>query len=200
MKTITIKGTKRENVGKKATKALRNAEQVPCVLYGAGEPIHFAAKEIAFKNLVYTPNVYTATLEIDGEQFVSVMQDIQFHPVTDKILHIDFYRLIDDKEVALEIPVKLLGNAPGVMLGGSLRFPNRKLKVKALPANLPDTIDVDISHLNIGDKIYVSQVEIENVTLLHPENTVVAQVRMSRVTRSIETEGDAEESNDKAKK
>ena len=184
MKTITIKGFKRESVGKKATKALRNAEQVPCVLYGAGEPVHFAAPEIAFKSLVYTPNVYTATIDLDREQFVTVMQDIQFHPVKDKILHIDFYRLVDDKEVTLEIPVKLEGNAQGVMLGGSLRFPNRKLKIKALPAHLPDAITVDITHLNIGDKFYVSEIQLENCKILHPENTVVAQVRMSRAVVS----------------
>ena len=194
MKTILIKGSKRESVGKQSTKALRNAEQVPCVLYGGkDEVIHFSAMERAFKELVYTPNVYTATLDLDGKTFTCVMQDIQFHPVTDKILHIDFYKLVENKPVTLELPVKLLGSSPGVMVGGVLRFPNRKLKVKALLANLPDTIEADISELNIGDKLYVSQIALENCEILHPANTVVAQVRMSRVAKSVSDEEESTE-------
>jgi len=184
MKSITIKGSKRESVGKAATKALRNADKVPCVLYGGENVIHFAAEEKAFRNLVYTPNVYTATIDLDGELANCILQDIQFHPVTDKILHIDFYQLFEDKEVTMDIPVNLIGNAPGVVVGGSLRFPKRKLKVKALPANLPDSIDADISKLNIGDKLFVSEVALKDCTILHPENTVVAQVRMSRAAKA----------------
>ena len=156
MKSITIKGSKRESVGKAATKALRNADKVPCVLYGGENVLHFSAEEKAFKKLVYTPNVYTATIELAGEKINAILQDIQFHPVSDKILHIDFYQLFDDKEITMEIPVTLKGNAPGVMAGGSLRFPKRKLKIKALPADLPDTIDADISKLEIGDNVFVS--------------------------------------------
>jgi len=181
MQSITIKGTKRESVGKKETKALRNAEKVPCVIYGSGDTIHFSAEEKAFKKLVYTPNVYTATIELEGgDTFQAILQDIQFHPVTDRILHIDFYQLSDDKEVTMNIPVVLNGNAPGVMNGGSLRFTNRKLKVKALPANLPDQIEADISELKIGDKIFISELSNDNFTFLHPDNTVVVQVRMAR--------------------
>lgn len=190
MKSITINGSKRESVGKSATKALRNAGQVPCVLYGGNEPVHFSANEKAFKSLVYTPNVYTATIELGDEKVTCILQDIQFHPVTDKILHIDFYQLFDDKEVTMEIPVNLVGNAPGVIIGGALRFPKRKLKVKALPANLPDTIDADISKLNIGDKLFVREISIENCTILHPENTVVAQVRMSRGAQAVSEESE----------
>ena len=190
MKSITINGSKRESVGKSATKALRNAGQVPCVLYGGNEPVHFSAEEKAFKSLVYTPNVYTATIELGDEKVTCILQDIQFHPVTDKILHIDFYQLFDDKEVTMEIPVNLVGNAPGVIIGGALRFPKRKLKVKALPANLPDTIDADISKLNIGDKLFVREISIENCTILHPENTVVAQVRMSRGAQAVSEESE----------
>lgn len=193
MKTIEIKGLKRESVGKKATKALRNAEQVPCVLYGlVGEVTHFSASEKAFSKLVYTPNVYTVTLDLDGEKITCIMQDIQFHPVTDKILHIDFYKLADDKPITLEIPVKLIGTAPGVILGGSLRFPKRKLKVKALLSHLPDTVNADISSLEIGHKLYVSQVALEHCEILHPANTVVAQVRMSRAARSASQEQEEE--------
>lgn len=199
MKSITIKGSKRESVGKAATKALRNADKVPCVLYGGENAIHFSAEEKAFKNLVYTPNVYTATIELEGEKAITcILQDIQFHPVTDKILHIDFYQLFDDKEVTMEIPVKLVGNAPGVIIGGALRFPKRKLKVKALPANLPDTIEADISKLEIGDKLFVSEVNAPDCTILHPENTVVAQVRMSRAASSAAESEASEEASEEA--
>ena len=196
MQSITIKGTKRERVGKVDTKALRNADKVPCVIYGGGNTIHFSAEEKAFKNLVYTPNVYTATIELEsGETFNTILQDIQFHPVTDKILHVDFYQLSDDKEVTMTIPVVLAGTSPGVISGGSLRFTNRKLRVKALPANLPDQINVDISDLEIGDKKFISELPNDDFTFLHPDNTVVVQVRMARaavvkVVTEEETEGE----------
>ncbi len=181
MKSITIKGSQRESVGKAATKALRNAGKVPCVLYGGDKPIHFSADEIAFKHLVYTPNIYTAMIELEnGDKFEAVMQDIQFDPVSDRINHIDFYQLFEDKEITMNIPVKLTGNSPGVIAGGVLRFPNRKLKVRALPKNLPDFINADISKLKIGDKIYVTEVQNDAYTILHPDNTVVCQVRMAR--------------------
>ena len=180
MQSITIKGSQRESVGKVATKALRNAGKVPCVLYGGDKPVHFSAEEKAFKSLVYTPNVYTATIELDGQSYTAVLQDIQFHPVSDKILHIDFYQLFKDKQITMEIPVKLVGNSKGVMIGGALRHNLRKLKVKALPANLPDFLEADITELEIGNKLYVTELFNEKYTILHPDNTVVAQVRMSR--------------------
>jgi large subunit ribosomal protein L25 len=181
MQSITINGSKRESVGKLATKALRNAEKVPCVLYGGEAPIHFSAEERSFKNLVYTPNAHTVVIELDGgERFEAVMQDIQFHPVTDKILHVDFYQLFADKPVTMQIPVVLKGNSPGVMNGGRLMFRNRKLTVKALPANLPDVITVDISKLKIGGNIAVSNVLSENYTFMHPDNTTIVQVKTSR--------------------
>lgn len=180
MKSITIKGSQRESVGKASTKALRNAGKVPCVLYGGDKPVHFSADEISFKNLVYTPNVYTATIELEGVTYHAIMQDIQFHPVTDKILHIDFYQLFDDKMVTMNIPVKLVGSSPGVLNGGSLRFPMRKLSVRALPADLPDFINADISKLRIGHKLYVTALANEKFTILHPDNTVVVQVRTAR--------------------
>lgn len=180
MKSITITGSKRESVGKVATKALRNAGKVPCVLYGGDKALHFSADETAFKNLVYTPNVYTAKIEFEGNKYNAILQDIQFHPVSDKILHIDFYQLFDDKLVTMSIPVQLVGTAPGIIRGGSLRFAQRKLNVRALPADLPDFIDANISKLDIGDKLYVTEVANKKFTILHPENTVIAQVRTSR--------------------
>ena len=194
MKSITIKGSKRESVGKSSTKALRNAGKVPCVLYGGEQPLHFAADEMEFKNLVYTPNVYTALIELEsGEKLKAVLQDIQFHPVSDKILHVDFYQLFNDKEVTMNIPVRLEGVSPGVRNGGVLRFPNRTLKVKALPDNLPDFITVDISTLKIGDKIYVTSAQRVTYTILHPDNTVIAQVRMSRAVVVADEEEEEEE-------
>ncbi len=195
MKSITIKGSQRESVGKASTKALRNAGKVPCVLYGGDKAMHFSADELSFSKLVYTPNVYTAMIELEnGEKHKAILQDIQFHPVTDKILHVDFYQLHDDKEVTMEIPVKLEGNAPGVIAGGNLRFPYRKLKVKALPSDLPDFITADISSLEIGDKLYVTELKSDDYTILHPDNTVVAQVRVSRLAMSLDSlEADEEE-------
>ncbi|MBC7846996.1 MAG: 50S ribosomal protein L25/general stress protein Ctc [Flavobacterium sp.] len=180
MKSITIKGSERESVGKVATKALRNAGAVPCVLYGGSQPVHFSADERAFKTLVYTPNAHTVVIELEGKTFNAILQDIQVHPVSDKILHIDFFQLFDDKEITMEVPVKVVGVSPGVLLGGVLRLNTRRLKVKALPKNLPDFIDADISPLEMGNKLYVTKLVSDNYKLLHPENTVVAQVRISR--------------------
>ena len=129
MKSITINGSKRESVGKKATKALRNAGQVPCVLYGGDQPVHFSAAELAFSKLVYTPNAHTVVIALGDTSYNAVLQDIQFHPVTENILHIDFYQLFDDKEIAMDIPVVLTGNSVGVRAGGVLRRNRRKLRI-----------------------------------------------------------------------
>lgn len=180
MKSITIQGTKRESVGKKSTKALRDAELVPCVVYGGKEPLNFSTEEKSFKNLVYTPDAHTATLVIDGETIPAVLQDIQFHPITDKILHVDFYQLSDDKPVIMEVPVRITGRAKGVVAGGVLRQSFRKLKLKAIPANLPDEVVVDVTPLKIGNKLYVGDIKTDAYTFLHPDNAVIAAVKMSR--------------------
>lgn len=190
MKSINIKGSQRESVGKSATKALRNAGQVPCVIYGGEKVLHFSAEAKAFKSLVYTPNVYTATIEVEGQTYVTILQDIQFHPINDEILHIDFYQLRDDKEISMNIPVILKGNSKGVIAGGALRHNLRKLKVKAIPANLPDVVEADITELQIGNKLYVSTLRNDNYEILHNDNTVVAQVRMSRNAVKAEDEGE----------
>jgi large subunit ribosomal protein L25 len=189
MKSITINGSQRESVGKKATKALRNAGQVPCVLYGGDKPVHFATKELAFSKLVYTPNAHTVVITLDnGDTFNAVLQDIQFHPVTDRILHVDFYQLFEDKEIALNIPVNLSGNSKGVKNGGVLRRPYRKLRIKALPSNLPDSIEIDITNLKIGDKIAVSDLANDNYTILNSDASVVCAVRTSRTAVEDEEE------------
>jgi large subunit ribosomal protein L25 len=193
MKSITIKGSQRESVGKVSTKALRNAGKVPCVLYGGEKPLHFSADELSFKKLVYTPNAYTAVIELEGgETFKAVLQDIQFHPVTDKILHIDFYQLFADKAVTMNIPVRLEGNSPGVRNGGRLLFRKRKLSIKALPDLLPDFITIDISKLRIGGTVTVETLLNDDYVILHPDSTAVVQVKASRNAIDDSEEDDEE--------
>ena len=198
MKSITINGSQRESVGKVSTKALRNAGMVPCVVYGGDKAVHFSAAELAFSKLVYTPNAHTVVIALDnGTTLNAILQDIQFHPVSDKILHIDFYQLFDDKEVSMNIPVNIIGSAPGVMAGGVLSRNQRKLRVRALPANLPDFIEANISELEIGGKLSVSDFSNDNYTFLQPENTVVAQVRVSRAAmKAAQDEAKAEANSD----
>jgi large subunit ribosomal protein L25 len=200
MKSITIKGSERENVGKKATKAVRDAGMVPCVIYGGNQPVHFVADERAFKDLVYTPNAHTVVVELNGSSYNVIMQDIQFHPVSDKILHIDFFQLSDDKEIVMEVPVKITGTSPGVLLGGVLRLNQRRLKVKALPKNLPDFVEASISELEMGNKLYVTKLETNNFKLMHPDNTVVCQVRISRAAMKAAQEAAKAEKGAKKKK
>lgn len=181
MKSLTINASQRESLGKKATKALRNAGQVPCVVYGGDTVTHFTAPELSFSKLVYTPNVHTVAITLDnGTTINAILQDIQFHPVTDKILHIDFIQIFDDKPITMEIPVRTTGKSPGVANGGNLKFNVRRLKVKGLATNLPDEILADISELKIGDKTFVTSLASEGFEFLHSDNTVVCQVKNSR--------------------
>ena len=196
MKSITINGSKRESVGKVATKAIRNAGGVPCVLYGGDQPLHFSAKELDFSKLVYTPNAHTVVIALeDGSKIDAILQDIQFHPVSDKILHVDFFQLHEGKEISMDIPVQLEGAAPGVLIsGGVLRLNKRKLRVKALPAKLPDLLTVDISSLELGGKIYTSELKNDDYILLHPDNTVVCQIRtaLASILATVEETDDEE--------
>ena len=201
MKSITIKGSQRESVGKVATKAVRNAGMVPCVIYGGENPVHFSAEERAFKGLVYTPEAHTVVIELEGgKKFDGILQDIQFHPVSDKILHVDFYNLDAAKEITMEVPVKITGTSPGVLLGGVLRLNQRKLKVRALPANLPDFVEANISELEMGNKLYVTKLGAPNYKILHPDNTVVCQVRISRAAMKAAQEAAKAEKGGKKKK
>lgn len=192
MKALTIKGTKRESVGKVSTRALRNADQVPCVIYGGGDTLHFAAKENDFTKLVYTPDVYTVVIKLDnGDSIRAILQDIQFHPVTDRILHIDFYQIFDDREITLDIPVRTVGTPAGVRAGGVLLIMNRSLQVKALPDNMPDFFEIDINDLKIGDMLDISVIEQKDFEILAEENAPICQVRAPRDL--IEEEEDDEE-------
>ena len=199
MKSITINGSTRKVLGKKSTKELRKQEMVPCVLYGEGEPVHFSAKELDFSKLVYTPNAHTVKIVLEKKELEAILQDIQFHPLSDKILHVDFYQLSENKEVSMEIPVKTEGSAPGVLIsGGVLILNQRKLKVKALPKNLPDFITADVSKLELGDKLISSELKDEKYEFLHPDNTVVCQVKVARTSLKEIEETEAEVSEETA--
>jgi large subunit ribosomal protein L25 len=201
MKSISIKGSERESVGKVATKAVRNAGMVPCVIYGGSQPVHFQAEAKAFKSLVYTPNAHTVAIDLGGKKFDAILQDIQFHPVSDAILHIDFFQLSDDKEIIMEVPVKITGTSPGVLLGGVLNLNQRRLKVKALPKNLPDFVEANISELQMGNKLYVTKLATNNFKLMHPDNTVVCQVKISRAAmKAAQEAAKAEKAATKGKK
>ena len=195
MKSITINGSKREHVGKKASKALRNAGKVPCVIYGGESPIHFSAPEIAFSKLVYTADAHTVVISFEnGDKIDAVLQDIQFHPVSDKIIHIDFFQLHEGKEISMVIPVKIQGTAPGVRDSGGLLSRNkRKLTVRALPKNLPDFLLADVSTLNLNDSITVADLSEDIFKILHPDTQVVCQVKMSRASMSIDDSSEDEE-------
>ena len=190
MKSITINGSKREHVGKVATKALRNAGKVPCVIYGGDSPIHFSAEELAFSKLVYTGDAHTVVIALeDGTKIDAVMQDIQFHPVSDKILHVDFFQLHPGKEINMIIPVRVEGTAPGVKdQGGLLSRNKRKLTVRGIPKDLPDFLTADISTLKLNDAITVADLSEDTFKILHPESQVVCQVKMSRASMSITTD------------
>jgi len=198
MKSITIKGSKRESVGKKATKALRNAGEVPCVIYGGDNIVHFAAPEVSFNKLIYTPDVHTVVVDLNGNKTNAVLQDIQFHPVTDEILHIDFYEFHEGQEITMEIPVHSEGIPKGVKNGGVLRFNLRRMTVRGLAKNLPDYIVANVTPLKIGQKLYVTAVASEDYKIMHPDNTVICQVRTSRNVSLIGVDEDEEDEDDTA--
>jgi large subunit ribosomal protein L25 len=180
MKTIEINGAKRTNISKQEVKSLRGSEMVPCVLYGGEEQVHFSTDLSSFKGLVYTPDAHMVKLSVDGKEFQCVIQDVQYHPVTDIIIHADFLQVFDNKPVTMSIPVKITGTSEGVKMGGKLVTKYRRLKVKALPANLPDSISVDISPMKIGDSIRVRDLNLSEVTLLESPANVVVSVNMTR--------------------
>ena len=164
-------------------------------IYGGEKPLHFSADELSFSKLIYTPDAHTVVVVLeDGNKIDAVLQDIQFHPVSDKILHIDFFQLHEGKEISMIIPVKVQGTAPGVRDSGGLLSRNkRKLTVRALPKNLPDFLLADVSNLNLNDSITVADLSEETFNILHPDSQVVCQVKMSRASMSIEEDTEDEE-------
>ena len=155
MKTLAISAKLRKGTGKTDSKALRNQGNVPCVLYGGEKQVCFYAHENDFRNLVYTPEVFIVELDIEGEKYRTVMQDLQFHPVTEKLLHLDFLQIFDDKEVTMTIPVHLEGMSIGIRNGGVLSFRRRKIITRAIPGNLPEYIEINIEDLEIGQSIFI---------------------------------------------
>lgn len=188
MKAISLSGSLRENVGKKDAKAIRIAGRVPCVLYGNGEQIHFSVDSIAVGKVVYSPDVYQVELEINGKKTNAVIQELQQNPLTDRITHVDFLELSDDKPVKVALPVRTKGLAPGVVRGGKLQQVYRRLQVIGLAKDLPADITLDISELEIGDSIRVKHVDLPNVQLLDPANSVVVSVKMARGAKKKEEE------------
>tara|TARA_B100000787_G_scaffold60136_1_gene43911 strand:+ start:1453 stop:2082 length:630 start_codon:yes stop_codon:yes gene_type:complete len=188
MKTLAINVKERQNVGKTNTRALRNQGNVPCVLYGGEKQVTFYAHENDFRKLVYTPDTFLVELSIDGAVTKAIMQDIQFHPVTDKILHIDFLEVFDNKEITVSIPVNLNGTSIGVKNGGNLMFRRSKIITKGLVANLPNSIELNIEHLNIGMFTYIKDITIEGCELVAPGNSVVVGVKTARAVVEEEVE------------
>lgn len=180
MKTLAISANLRKGTGKADSKALRNQGNVPCVLYGGEKQVCFYAHENDFRNLVYTPDVFIVELDIEGEKYKAVIQDLQFHPVTENLLHIDFLQVFDDKEVTVTIPVHLTGNSVGIRNGGILSFRRRKIITRAIPGSLPDYIEVDIEDLEIGQSVYIKDLRVDEYTFLSPDNAVVVGIRTAR--------------------
>ena len=189
MKTLEIIGFKRANLGKQQSKELRNESYVPGVLYGNGEQVHFYAPVILFRDLIYSPEVYEVDLNVEGTHYRAILQDAQFHPVNEMLLHVDFLELNDNKEVKMEVPVRFVGVSPGVLAGGKLVSKLRKLKVKALPANLPDFVEVNIAVLELGKSVKVGKIEAKGYTILTNASAPVATVTIPRALEQAANEG-----------
>lgn len=186
MKTIAISGSPRENVGKRDAKELRYAGKVPAVLYGGKEQFHFAIDAPDLRDLVYTPDVNFVELTVDGKKTLAIMKDIQFHPLTEKIVHIDFLQLFDDKAVTIEIPVKLTGTSPGVKEGGKLVQKLRKLRVNALPKDMPQFVEVSLEPLEVGKSTRVRDLQSAGYTITNVAEDTIVSVTMSRALKQAE--------------
>ena len=190
MKSIEVKGTARTATGKKSTRELRKADSVPCVLYGVkkdenGNQVatHFAVANSELRNLIYTPNIYVVNLIIDGKACKAILKEIQFHPVKDTVMHVDFYEVTEEKPIVMEVPVQFNGLAAGVRAGGKLQAQVRKLKVKALYNQIPEKLNIDVTKLELGKSIKVAELSFEGLELVTPAEVVVCSVRMTRAAR-----------------
>ena len=193
MRLLEIKGTIRKNTGKKYTKKLREEGYVPCVLYGGEKNIHFTAPENSFKDLVYTHHVHSINLDLEGTGYKAILRDIQFHPVTDKIQHIDFVEVFEDVPTIVDIPIELTGSSIGLKNGGKIRQRRRSLKIKGLIKNMPDTLEIDMTDIDIGDYIKIGDLMYDNLDILAPARVMVVGVVSSRVAAKslIEAEEEA---------
>jgi large subunit ribosomal protein L25 len=191
MKTIEIKGTFRTELGKKSSKEIRKAGNVPCVIYGKEKNIHFYTHELNFKNLVYTPEAHLVNLIIEDKEYRAVLKDMQFHPVKDNILHADFIEILAHKPVVINIPIKVSGDSIGVIAGGKLSIKKRNLKVKGLADDLPETLPIDITNLKIHDTVKVEDLSFDKIELLDPKRSLVLSIATSRVASKTEEEAAA---------
>lgn len=192
MKSVSISGSLRENVGKKDAKAQRGQGMIPCVIYGGSEQKIFVVEEKQFQKLLYTPEVQYVELSIDGKVYTAIVQDSQFHPITDKLLHVDFLEVVDGKPITIEIPFKVTGTSPGVLKGGFMKKRVRKLKVRGLLENIPECITADISNLDLNDFIKVSDIQIDNITVVDNPNKVIVAVLPTRNVVAENAEGEEE--------
>tara|TARA_B100000768_G_scaffold142647_1_gene134590 strand:+ start:139 stop:759 length:621 start_codon:yes stop_codon:yes gene_type:complete len=191
MKSFALSSEARE-ISKIANRALRNQGKVPCVLYGGEKQVYFSIKENDLDKLVNTPSVYIVEIDFEGTIYKAILQDIQFHPLTDRIDHVDFLQVFDDKEVTMNIPINFNGSAIGVKNGGNLLVRRRTIKTRALPANLPDAIEVNIDDLKIGKTIFVGDIRDDKYTYLAQDNAVIVGVKMARGAVLDEDEEGAE--------
>ena len=189
MKTFELKGSKRESTGKKAAKAYRSESLVPCVLYGGEKVVHFTVTKEGIRKLIYTPEVFIVNLSIEEENFTAIVKDMQFHPVTDALLHADFLQIFDEKPVTLEIPIVLEGLAQGVKDGGKLSTNMRKLKVKGLYKDFPEKLTINIENLGLGKTIQVGNLSFDNLEVMSGKDNVVAAVQLTRAARGLATKG-----------
>lgn len=188
MKTIEIKGTFRTELGKKSSKQVRKAGNVPCVIYGKEKNIHFYTHENSFKNLVYTPDAHLVKLIFEGTEYKAVLKDMQFHPVKDNILHADFIEIFDDKPVIINIPIKVSGDSVGVLAGGKLSIKRRNLKVKGFAKDLPESLPIDITNLKIHEGVKVGDLSFEKIELLDQKKSMVLTIATSRVAQKSDEE------------
>ena len=188
MKSIAISGSRRENVGKRDAKELRYEGKVPAVLYGGADQIHFAVSAADLKGLVYTPDVHFVDIDVEGAKAQAILQDIQFHPLTEQILHVDFLRLNDSKPFVMEIPVKLTGTSPGVKMGGKLIQKLRKLRVKAFPKDMPQYVEVAMESLELGKSVRVGELNFPNFQITNNADDTIVSVVMSRALKQAEQE------------
>jgi len=186
MKSIAISGSLRENVGKRDAKELRYQSLVPAVLYGGATQTHFSVSAADLKPVIYTPVVHFIDLDIAGTKAQAIIKDIQFHPLTEEILHVDFLQLNEQKPVTIEIPIRLTGTSPGVKMGGKLVQKLRKLRVKALPKDHVDNIDVSIEGLEVGKSVRVRDIQVPNLTITNAAEDTIVSVTTSRALRQAE--------------
>jgi large subunit ribosomal protein L25 len=183
MKSVELQGTLRDLTGKKASKGLRLQESVPCVIYGTGENKYFHAPESSFREIIYTPHVYVVNVDINGKKHKTIIQEIQFHPVTDKLVHIDFLEVADDKKVVVNLPVTTFGNSPGVKEGGRLSIDRKRLRVRGLVKDIPESVHIDITPLGMGKSIRVSELSFKNIEFAEPGALPVVSVKATRAAK-----------------